>query len=258
MRTSDKDSRDALAGARADELVAREFVRWLKVPGGKRWLDVATGAGMLAAAILELADPAAVVGIAASEEEAARAEHRVNDPRASFRVGRVEDLEVERTSFDAVVSGGTLDSAENPDRVVLELARAARLNGPVAAYVADRSGENPMWSPFWEAARQFDAAGGDRPRMGSKFDRRRLWDLFLDAGLNDVTTRTIEVNVPFREFDEYWLALTDGSGDAPEYVASWPADRLATLREEVRLLASRGSSGEFTLLTHALAVRGAR
>ena len=42
--------------------VARRFVPWLGAPRNERWIDVGCGTGGLTAAILDQADPAAVVG----------------------------------------------------------------------------------------------------------------------------------------------------------------------------------------------------
>jgi methylase of polypeptide subunit release factors len=48
---------------RWSRLVAREFLGWLAVPHGARWLDIGCGTGALAKSILGLAAPGEVVGI---------------------------------------------------------------------------------------------------------------------------------------------------------------------------------------------------
>src|SRR5436305_14537774 len=52
---------------RWSRLVAREFVAWLAVPAGARWLDVGCGTGALSQIILEVASPGEVIGIDPSE-----------------------------------------------------------------------------------------------------------------------------------------------------------------------------------------------
>src|SRR5437667_2618768 len=72
---------------RWSRLVAREFLAWLAVPPGSRWLDVGCGTGALTQVILELASPSEVKGVDPSEGFIAFAREQVHDPRASFEVG---------------------------------------------------------------------------------------------------------------------------------------------------------------------------
>ena len=69
---------------RWSRLVAREFLGWLDVARGARWLDVGCGSGALTETILAEAEPAAVEGVDTSEAFVAYAAERVADPRASF------------------------------------------------------------------------------------------------------------------------------------------------------------------------------
>jgi ubiquinone/menaquinone biosynthesis C-methylase UbiE len=71
---------------RWSRLVAREFLGWLAVPAGRRWLDVGCGTGALAETILALAAPGKVVGVDPSPAYVAFARERVNDARAEFEV----------------------------------------------------------------------------------------------------------------------------------------------------------------------------
>lgn len=52
---------------RWSRLVAREFLAWLAVPAGGRWLDVGCGTGALSQTILAVASPSAVHGVDSSE-----------------------------------------------------------------------------------------------------------------------------------------------------------------------------------------------
>ena len=61
---------------RWSRLVAREFLVWLAVPEGQRWLDVGCGTGALSQTILEVAAPAEVAGIDQSEGYVAYARRR--------------------------------------------------------------------------------------------------------------------------------------------------------------------------------------
>jgi trans-aconitate methyltransferase len=52
---------------RWSRLVARQFLTWLDVPLGAKWLDVGCGTGAPSQTILEIASPNAVLGIDSSE-----------------------------------------------------------------------------------------------------------------------------------------------------------------------------------------------
>src|SRR5215210_7606097 len=68
---------------RWSRLVAREFVRWLEVSPGSRWLDVGCGTGALTQTVLEHAAPSEVVGIDPSAAYIASAGARIGDGSAS-------------------------------------------------------------------------------------------------------------------------------------------------------------------------------
>lgn len=90
---------------RWSRLVAREFLLWLAVPAGRRWLDVGGGTGALSRTILEHGAPSTIVGIDASAGFIDHARSLASDPRASFQVGDAQALPFESASFDAAVSG---------------------------------------------------------------------------------------------------------------------------------------------------------
>lgn len=52
---------------RWSRLVGVEFLDWLDVAPGRRWLDVGCGTGALTTAILTRCDPDAVIGVDPSE-----------------------------------------------------------------------------------------------------------------------------------------------------------------------------------------------
>src|SRR5581483_9231071 len=94
---------------RWSRLVATEFVRWLDLPGGARWLDVGCGTGALSRAVLDLAAPSSLAGIDPSEGYVAYAHEHLGGPSASFAVGDAQSLDFPNGSFDAVVSGLVLN-----------------------------------------------------------------------------------------------------------------------------------------------------
>src|SRR6187551_57183 len=85
------DSYEAYVG-RWSRPLARMFLAWFAAPAAGRWLDVGCGTGALTAAVLDAADPSAVVGIDPSPAFLATAHANVSDSRARFAHGDARAL----------------------------------------------------------------------------------------------------------------------------------------------------------------------
>ena len=245
---------------RWSRLVAREFLAWLAVPPGSRWLDVGCGTGALTETILAVASPAAVVGIDPSAGFVAYARERVRDQRAGFAVGDAQALPHPDATYDAVVSGLMLNFVPDPTRAAAEMARVARPGGVVAAYVWDYAGEMQLMRHFWDAAAALDPAARDLDE-GRRFplcQPEPLAALFQGAGLADVATRAIDVPTHFRDFDDYWSPFLGGQAPAPAYAMSLSEVRRAALRERIRASLPAEPDGSLRLIARAWAVRGTR
>jgi SAM-dependent methyltransferase len=243
---------------RWSRLVAREFLTWLAVPPGGRWLDVGCGTGALSHIILAEAHPTSVLGIDPAAGYIAYAQEHTRDTRASFSVGAAQALPVENASFDAVVAGLALNFVPQPERAAAEMARAARRGGLVAAYVWNYAGKMELLRYFWDAAAALDPAARDLDQ-GRRFplcQSEPLWRLFTQAGLQAVATRMIEVHTVFRDFDDYWSPFLGGQGPAPSYAMSRDEGQRAALRERIRSSLPIAADGSITLSAQAWAVRG--
>ncbi len=246
---------------RWSSLVAREFIGWLAVPTGARWLDVGCGTGALSRTILDLAEPSAVLGVDPAEPYVAAARERTADPRAKFQVGDARALPVNEGTFDAVVSGLVLNFVPAADQrlVVERMSRAARDDGVVAAYVWDYADGMRMMRFFWDAAIDLDPADGavDEQRRFPICQPEPLAALFRAAGLGGVEVRAIEVPTVFRDFEDYWSPFLGGQGAAPHYLMSLGEDRRADMAEHIRARLPFASDGSIQLTARAWAVRGA-
>jgi SAM-dependent methyltransferase len=141
---------------RWSRLVAREFLSWLLVPAGKDWLDVGCGTGALSQMILETATPHAVRGVDPSAGFIEYAKARITSPLASFEIGDAQSLPVDSTSFDVAVAGLVLNFVPDSSGAVVEMTRAVRPGGAVAAYVWDYAGKMELMRYFWDAAVALD------------------------------------------------------------------------------------------------------
>jgi SAM-dependent methyltransferase len=239
--------------------VAAEFLAWLGLPEGGRWLDVGCGTGALAGAILARCAPAAVTGIDPSEAFLAHARRQVTDPRAAFHRGDAQALPVGDAAFDAAVSGLVLNFVPDQAQAAREMRRAVRPGGTVAAYVWDYAEGMQMMRRFWDAAAALDPAGAGGKDEALRFGLCRpgpLRALFEGAGLDGVEVRAIEVPTVFRDFDDYWTPFLAGGAPAPAYCLSLEEDRRAALRERLRASLPTAPDGGIPLTARAWAVRG--
>jgi SAM-dependent methyltransferase len=254
----------ALGGAyeryvgRWSRLVAREFLAWLAVANGRRWLDVGCGTGALSQSILEQGAPSAVIGIDASAGFVDHARGHISDPRASFRVGDAQALPFEDAAFDAAVSGLVLNFVPDPARMVGAMRRVVKPGGVVAVYVWDYAGEMQLMRYFWDGAAALDPAARDLAE-GLRFPQCRpepLAELAGAAGLDEVETRALDVSTTFRDFDDYWTPFLGGQGPAPAYCTSLTEERWAALRERIRAALPIRPDGSVALIARAWAVKG--
>jgi SAM-dependent methyltransferase len=243
---------------RWSRLVAREFVAWLDVAPGARWLDVGCGSGALTETVLAGAEPASIEGVDTSEAFVAYAASRVTDPRASFAVADAQALDRPDAAYDIVASSLVLNFLPDPARGAAEMRRVVRPGGVVAGYVWDYAGEMQLMRRFWDAAAELDPAAAelDEGRRMARCNPADLDALFSGAGLEEVETRAIDVPTVFADFDDYWSPFEGGQGPAPGYCVSLPPDRRAALRERLRETLPAASDGSISLVARAWAVRG--
>ena len=243
---------------RWSRLVAREFVAWLQVPPGFRWLDVGCGSGALTETVLAEAEPESIEGVDTSEAFVAYAASRVTDLRASFAVADAQALDRPDAAYDAVASSLVLNFLPDPARGAAEMRRVVRPGGVVAGYVWDYAGEMQLMRRFWDAAAELDPAAADldEGRRMAGCNPADLEALFSGAGLEEVETRAIDVPTVFADFDDYWSPFEGGQGPAPGYCVSLPPDRRAALRERLRETLPAASDGAISLVARAWAVRG--
>jgi SAM-dependent methyltransferase len=245
---------------RWSRLVAKEFLSWLAVTPGKRWLDVGSGTGALSGMILAMASPAQVDAVDRSDGFVAYAREQVKDPRVRFEVADAQALPSPADSYDAIVSGLALNFVPDPARAAAEMARVARSGATVAAYVWDYAGRMELMRYFWDAAGALDPAARDLDE-GRRFPLCRpepLAALLQAAGLAGVDTRPIDVPTVFRDFDDYWSPFLGGQGPAPGYATSLDEPRRVALRERLRGALSAGPDGAIRLTARAWAVRGTK
>ncbi len=241
--------------------LALAFLDWFAAPSAGRWLDVGCGTGALTAAVLEAADPSAVLGIDPSPEFLGAAQSRVSDPRARFEIGDAQALPVSSDGYDAIVAGLVLNFVANPALALTEMTRAARPGGAVGAYVWDFRGAMQRSQYFWAAVAVTDPqaiALDPRPHFHT-CEPEPLAELFRAAGLSDIIIDALDLPMRFQDLDDYWLPFTmDGTAAAQRYASALDGDRKAALREQLRATLPIAADGSLHLTDRAWTVRGTK
>ena len=236
--------------------VAPAFLSWLRVPVGRRWLDVGCGTGALCAAILDHCSPSSVAGVEPSEGflEAAK----VNlAGRAAFHPGSATAIPLHDAAVDVVVSGLVLNFIPDQHAALTEMARATGGGGTIGAYVWDYAGKMELMRYFWDAAVELDPGAASMDE-GVRFPLCRpeaLAAQFASAGLHEPEVIAIDIPTPFTSFDDYWQPFLGGQGPAPAYAMSLDEPARARLRDRLRARIPAHADGSISLVARAWAVR---
>ena len=212
--------------------LAPAFAGAAGVAAGQRVLDVGCGPGALTEELLGRVGASAVAAIDPSEpfvEECAR-----RNPGVDVRVGAAERLPFEDGSFDRALAQLVLHFVSDQAAAAGELRRVVRDGGSAAACVWDFGGGMQMLRLFWEAARTAVPSAPDEAST-LRFGRDgEIGSLFREAGLRDVVTGALTVEVGYEGFEDLWRGFLAGSGPAGSLCVSLEPEPQEALREELR------------------------
>lgn len=254
------DFTDAAAYERAmgrwSRAVAPRFLRWLDAPRRASWLDVGCGTGILSQALIDMYDPAAVVGIDASEAQIAQAARSAGAVRAKFRRADAMQLPFTGACFDIAVSALVFNFVAIPARAVVEMARVTRPRGIVAGYVWDFAAE---LSPSGPLRRAMHAFGVPPPVIpgAAHCGADALRSLFVAAGLQSTEVTTIEVSLAYSDFDDFWDAQTPAYSPVTELIDAMTEGECRRLKRTAHDLLAGGRIGRVEYSARANAIRAA-
>jgi SAM-dependent methyltransferase len=210
---------------RWSHLVGEKFLDWLDAPNGLRWIDVGCGNGAFTEVLIGRCAPAAVTGIDPSEQQIAYASERPSVTTARFRVAHAQDLPFEDHSFDAAAMALVISFVTDPQKAANEMARVVKHGGPVATYMWDIPGGGLPVNPIYMGLMAI-GAGDLRPVMAPQSNLDNMQKYWERAGMTDVATEVIRIQVAYDDFDDFWTSCNVPIGPSGNAVANLaPAER---------------------------------
>ena len=203
-----------------------------EVASGTRVLDVATGAGYVAA--LAKRRGAQPIGLDFSEAQVKLA--RSTYPDVEFRRGDAQALPFEAGIFDAVVIGFGLNHLPEPEQAFCEAFRVLRSGGRMAftVWAAPKQGEG--FGIVLGAIADHGVPDRSLPpappyfRFADATETRRV---FASTGFIASATRIVPQFWHHSSADEVFAAFSEGAVRATAMLRSQPADRQQTIQSLV-------------------------
>jgi SAM-dependent methyltransferase len=223
------------------------------VLAGQAALDVGCGPGALTGVLVDRLGAGSVSAVDPSPPFVSDCAAR--HPGVAVRLGQAEAIPFEAGRFDRVLAQLVLHFVTDPARCAGEFRRVLRPGGVAAACVWDFADGMQMLRQFWDAALAIEPAAPDEART-LRFGREgEIADLFVSAGLADVTETTLQVHSTYASFAELWSGFLAGVGPAGSYCVGLTEQRRAALHDELfRRLGA--PAGAFTLAATARCASG--
>ena len=138
---------------------------------------------------------------------------------------------------------------------IAEMKRVVTPGGTVASYIWDFTGRRNTQGPLLQALEDMGVVVPPVPRIEfTRIDTMR--DLFVSTGLDEVTDRTIEIQLEFADFDNYWASQTGLATPAVKPILAMPAAEVEHLKASLRERLPTDAEGRITYMARVNAIKG--
>lgn len=236
------------------QLAGSAFLDWLAPVANQQWLDIGCGNGAFTEMLVERCAPSTIDGIDPSEAQLVYARTRLLLNAAQFQQGDAMSLPYADNHFDVAVMPLVIFFVPDPAKGVAEMVRVVRSGGTVTAYGWDLLGGG---FPYEVVRLELKERGISAPLPPSPnaSSQESLYQLWTQAGLQDIEQQEIVVERSFSSFDEYWSIVLQAPSLGSTLMAL-PTDDLLAFKEGVRLRLAIDASGQVRCKGRANAVRG--
>lgn len=203
------------------------------VSNGSRLLDVATGAGYLAAAAAERG--AAAIGLDFSAAQVDLAQRLC--PNVSFQTGNAEALPFKEESFDAVVMGFGMNHLPNPELAIQEAYRVIKSGGWFAFTVWAKPKYGEGFGIVLSTIEAESVPNPDLPPAPPYFrfaDDDEVKSALEEAGFSEISTSIVPQHWRHSSPDQVFDAFNEGAVRATAMLRSQPENVRDIIKRRVR------------------------
>lgn len=241
---------------RWSRLAGETFLDWLAAPNDLRWLDVGCGNGAFTEVLITRCAPSIVRGIDPSEAQISYARTRDAAKLAHFDTGDAQLLPLGDASFDAATMANVISFIPDQDKAVREMARVVRPGGWVGTYMWDIPGGGLPQEPFRTAAKALELSVPP-PISGSDVSQQDgLHTLWERAGLEDIETQRIDIQVTYTDFEDFWQPNMALPPPTVQYVTKLSPSDKERVRAWLQEFLPKDAQGRISYGAHANAVKG--
>src|SRR5580704_13433582 len=235
--------------------VGQQFVDWLALPPGLRWLDVGCGTGAFTELLLGQTNPFDVSAVDPAEDQIAYARTKPAAKHVNFRQAEAQKLPFADGEFDVAAMALVITFVPEPAQALAEMKRVVKPGGVIGTYVWDFLGKGNTQQPLREAV---EAMGISVLPMAGHIHSRleSLNAIFTGAGLDAVSVRPIEIEISYASFDEYWTAQTGFANTVVQHMRKMSEAQVEEVKTHLREHLPRDKSGRIVYKAWANAAKG--